>query len=444
MEELKEMCKEKKIKIVPYNEKHYDELKIKRRREEDVLNDSNEQNIKRLKTDFNGQLKNDCNSVEIHSSSYKNGEHDNNGLKDKLKSSIVLTSKSNSNGKLIVDLKFMDCVIKLKNEKPPNGLNGYALKQHLDDNPENIRTVLRGLENFRNLEKRMEFYNKMKEYEIELNEKLVKYGHKPIIVRNNVDLQLPPKFEYVNEYKLDQLSEETLKKIEANVQRCECKNQCVSVSRNISECCFSAYGDNCFYGSLGTIKHTCLKRGPIIECTNKCSCSEKCPNRVIQNGTQVRLEIFKTTNGRGWGLKSLDKLLKGTFITAYRGEVITSEEALKRQANSQFKDKYFFNLDYNEELEFEYVVDATHTANLGRFLNHSCLPNCETFIAYVENNYMPMPVIAFFTNRLIKENEELSIDYYMGAEKNPISNPEEDDVKITCLCRSDYCRKYIF
>lgn len=36
--------------------------------------------------------------------------------------------------------------------------------------------------------------------------------------------------------------------------------------------------------------------------------------------------------------------------------MITSEEALKRQSASQYKDRYFFDLDYNEELDFEYVV----------------------------------------------------------------------------------------
>lgn len=92
---------------------------------------------------------------------------------------------------------------------------------------------------------------------------------------------------------------------------------------------------------------------------------------------------------------------------------------------------------------FSKQVDATHTANIGRFLNHSCLANCETFIAYVGTIYAPIPVIAFFTNRMIKENEELTIDYYMGAEQHDI-NGENFQSKTTCLCRSPFCKKYIF
>lgn len=49
-----------------------------------------------------------------------------------------------------------------------------------------------------------------------------------------------------------------------------------------------------------------------MECTKFCSCSNKCPNRVIQRGTQVPLAIFKTANGRGWGIKVSDFSLEPT------------------------------------------------------------------------------------------------------------------------------------
>ena len=59
---------------------------------------------------------------------------------------------------------------------------------------------------------------------------------------------------------------------------------------------------------------------------------------------------------------------------------MTSGEALRRQ--SIHSEKYFFDLDYDEELQFEYVVDATNSSSLGRFLNHSCYANCETFVSF--------------------------------------------------------------
>lgn len=64
--------------------------------------------------------------------------------------------------------------------------------------------------------------------------------------------------------------------------------------------------------------------------------------------------------------QALEKISKNTFICTYRGQVISSEEAVERQKTFPLKDRYFFNLDYNEELEFEYVVDATNISNIGK------------------------------------------------------------------------------
>ncbi len=39
---------------------------------------------------------------------------------------------------------------------------------------------------------------------------------------------------------------------------------------------------------------------PIYECHAECGCSISCPNRVVERGRQVPLQIFRTDN-RGWG-----------------------------------------------------------------------------------------------------------------------------------------------
>lgn len=41
-------------------------------------------------------------------------------------------------------------------------------------------------------------------------------------------------------------------------------------------------------------------RLPIYECHERCSCSERCPNRVVGQGRKVPLQVFPTAN-RGWG-----------------------------------------------------------------------------------------------------------------------------------------------
>jgi len=48
---------------------------------------------------------------------------------------------------------------------------------------------------------------------------------------------------------------------------------------------------------------------------------------------QVKLTIFRTANGRGWGLKAGERIERGAFLTTYLGEIITSEEAALRDEN---------------------------------------------------------------------------------------------------------------
>jgi histone-lysine N-methyltransferase SUV39H len=43
-------------------------------------------------------------------------------------------------------------------------------------------------------------------------------------------------------------------------------------------------------------------RQPIYECHASCDCSEDCKNRVVERGRKIPLQIFRTNNGRGWGI----------------------------------------------------------------------------------------------------------------------------------------------
>ena len=46
--------------------------------------------------------------------------------------------------------------------------------------------------------------------------------------------------------------------------------------------------------------------------------------------SKVKLCIYRTSNGCGWGVKALERIKKGSFVVEYVGEVITSEEAEER------------------------------------------------------------------------------------------------------------------
>uniref|UniRef100_T1IYR1 Histone-lysine N-methyltransferase n=1 Tax=Strigamia maritima TaxID=126957 RepID=T1IYR1_STRMM len=86
----------------------------------------------------------------------------------------------------------------------------------------------------------------------------------------------------------------------------------------------------------------------IYECNSRCSCSKRCQNRVVQNGLQLRLQVFKTDQC-GWGLRCLDDLPKGCFVCIYAGQLLTEQEA--NEDGAQFGDEYLAELDHIEVCE---------------------------------------------------------------------------------------------
>lgn len=83
----------------------------------------------------------------------------------------------------------------------------------------------------------------------------------------------------------------------------------------------------------------------IFECNSNCKCDHRCSNRVAQNGISLRLQLFKTVN-KGWGLRCLDDIPKGAFISCYSGQLMSEEQSLER--NQEYGDTYFAELDFIE------------------------------------------------------------------------------------------------
>jgi hypothetical protein len=90
----------------------------------------------------------------------------------------------------------------------------------------------------------------------------------------------------------------------------------------------------------------------IFECNSKCKCNHRCSNKVVQNGIQVRLQLFKTGN-KGWGIKCLDDIPKGTFICTYEGEILTGEQSDDR--GKKLGDVYFADLDFVDLIREEVI-----------------------------------------------------------------------------------------
>ncbi|EPY75807.1 hypothetical protein CB1_001561007 [Camelus ferus] len=91
--------------------------------------------------------------------------------------------------------------------------------------------------------------------------------------------------------------------------------------------------------------------------------------RIVQKGTQYSLCIFRTSNGCGWGVKTLVKIKRMTFVMEYVGE---------------------------------------------------CDPNLQVFNVFIDNLDTRLPRIALFSTRTIHAGEELTFDYQMKVDETGI------------------------
>ncbi|XP_041712061.1 histone-lysine N-methyltransferase SUV39H1 [Coregonus clupeaformis] len=268
-----------------------------------------------------------------------------------------------------------------------------------------------------------------------------------IFVLNEVDLDGPPRdFTYINTYKVGEgivLNEMAV--------GCECKD---CFSDPVGGCCPGASLHRLAYTDKGQVR---VRAGePIYECNTRCSCGPDCPNRVVQKGIPFDLCIFKTENGRGWGVRALQHIKKNTFVMEYVGEIITSDEAEKRgHLYDRQGATYLFDLDYVEDV---YTVDAAHHGNISHFVNHSCNPNLQVYNVFIDNLDERLPRIALFSTRPIRAGEELTFDYKMQVDPVDAESTRMDSnfslvglpsspkkrIRVECRCGSDTCRKYLF
>ncbi|XP_028967625.1 histone-lysine N-methyltransferase ASH1L [Galendromus occidentalis] len=172
----------------------------------------------------------------------------------------------------------------------------------------------------------------------------------------------------------------------------------------------------------------CLNRMMYAECSAAlCPVGEKCNNQKIQKFEWCpALQRFKTKD-RGWGVRSLETIKAGQFILEYIGEVV-SDTLFRRRMEEVYKnDKHHYCLNLSGGM----VIDGYRMANEGRFVNHSCEPNCEMQKWSVNGVYR----IALFSLKDIPAMTELSYDYNFENFNN--------DRQQLCRCGSQNCRGFI-
>lgn len=103
---------------------------------------------------------------------------------------------------------------------------------------------------------------------------------------------------------------------------CDCTDNC----RDASKCqCIKSSKGLCYDYNGQLLRDRGIG---IYECNDLCRCNiNKCKNRVVGRGPNQRLEVFRCSNGKGWGVRCRDDILPGTFIADYAGEYILEEDA---------------------------------------------------------------------------------------------------------------------
>lgn len=134
----------------------------------------------------------------------------------------------------------------------------------------------------------------------------------------------------------------------------------------------------------------------IYECSEQCACPSNCDNRLVQFGPRRGLQIVDMTqSNKGFGLTTRDRIPAGAFICEYAGEILTRNEALRRHAENDATqtDNYIICLNErsteNEEthdVPMQTFIDPSRRGNIGRYLNHSCDPNCEILSVRIDGS----------------------------------------------------------
>lgn len=138
----------------------------------------------------------------------------------------------------------------------------------------------------------------------------------------------------------------------------------------------------------------------IYECSHLCKCKvDRCHNRVVQFGPRKHLKVVNSHIFKSKGVITMADIPKGAFICEYAGELLTHSEAIKRLDENERNNKMNYILFLKEhclisgvedDKELTTIVDPSRKGNIGRYLNHSCEPNCQIFSVRIDS---PLPKI---------------------------------------------------
>ena len=178
-------------------------------------------------------------------------------------------------------------------------------------------------------------------------------------------------------------------------------------------------------------------------CTSKCGCTQPCESfKYIRKGHGEHmldsLQVFKTGDLRGWGVRATKSILKGEYIGEYVGEVYPAKLEIHRSCLYKlYYMEYMFGIDRHVSLDEAqqqqqvlYYLDATYYGNITRFFNHDCYNfNLEQVFFLGDYRIPQLFRIGFIAKKNIRKGEELLFKY------------NENFFGDQCLCKSHVLKR---
>ncbi|VDB99382.1 unnamed protein product [Peniophora sp. CBMAI 1063] len=195
--------------------------------------------------------------------------------------------------------------------------------------------------------------------------------------------------------------------------------------------------------------------GFVIRECNPVYC-RRCLNRASQDQRRWIPEIFKTDDGRGWGVRARVKLERGEILGVYTGKLLppidsaTSgliEASIQEDSACTIKSldgdidvQYMFALDgYSDrDAETAWSVDGYGAGNWTRFVNHSCKPNTLVYsrsLGQMTSDDQELLYLVLVARYDIPTGTELTFDYRPGGIHEAGQEGRQE-----CLCGAMNCR----
>ncbi|VVB12120.1 unnamed protein product [Arabis nemorensis] len=156
-------------------------------------------------------------------------------------------------------------------------------------------------------------------------------------------------------------------------------------------------------------KQGILRGKPLKERCIKCGCPTRCGNRE-----------FFTPNGKGWGLRTLERSPEGAFVCEYTGEIVTIPKLYQRSFEDKLTSPVILDGVLKNVLRITklcvltgHVMGISHGSlttdvNLIEIPVHVETPDQHYY--HITANLLQLAF--FFTTRDIEAMEELTWDYY--------------------------------